>query len=513
MLKKIKASLEKSHQQYQRYYIWLILAVAVFNRFTGLVRRDFWYDEAFTGVAVKENFNDMIIMIINDVHPPLYYAALKVFSSFFNYSVFGIRLFSAIFGVLAVWALYLLAKELFSRKVGLYAALVATVSPFAIQYSQEARMYTMLVFLILISAYFFVKGLQTKEKKYFAFWGFFTGLSMLTHYMGIIFSSVYYVVFVAWGIFNINWAVLDSIYKKIKVIIKNILPTKEILLGYVIAFLVFLPWLKMFIHHISIKGNNLSWVKPASFGDIVVNIQMFLFGTPLGEMSSGMPQPNELLGISHISVRMAIAMLFGIGIVYLMRKERKEKVISLLVFSTGFMFIIYTLSATLPDQQYFVARYLLPAAYFIFIFIGLWLSRLHFAVVVLVFGAYLGLISQTVPLTNSKGYNEMILHMDKYKNKNFYIFTAFDYVITKYYLGAERLTLFNYDWPQYNPSYWAAIGPDLKRTESQDDIRNDPNALIISNKPLTRSNQYFGTEGLVLVDQYNNILIYKFERN
>ena len=384
MLQRFKEELKKFNIKYQRHYIWLILALAVANRFTGLVRRDFWYDEAFTGVAVKETFHDMIIMIINDVHPPLYYAALKVFSSFFNYSVFGIRLFSAIFGVLAVWALYLLAKELFNRKVGLCAALVATISPFAIQYSQEARMYTMLVFLILISAYFFVKGLQTKERKCFALWGFFTGLSMLTHYMGVIFSAVYYAVFVAWGIVGLDWSQLKSVGQKSKAVIGKIWPSKEILLGYGVTFLVFLPWLKMFLHHISIKGNNLSWVKPASFGDIVVNIQMFLFGTPLGEMSSGMPQPNELVGISHLSIRMTLAMLFGIGIVYLMRKEKKEKVVSLLIFSTGFMLIIYGLSATLPDQQYFVARYLLPAAYFIFLFIGLWFSRLRTWVVIVI---------------------------------------------------------------------------------------------------------------------------------
>ena len=107
----------------------------------------------------------------------------------------------------------------------------------------------------------------------------------------------------------------------------------------------------------------------------------------------------------------------------------------------------------------------------------------------------------------------MILHMDKYKDNNFYILNAFDYVITKYYLGANRLTLYNYDWPQYNPAYWAAVGPELKRTEDYEDLRNDPKALIISNKALNRDNQYFSTQGLVLVDKYSNILIYKFEKN
>ena len=496
----------------EKYSLWVILILAASIRFTGLVRRDFWYDEAFTGVAVKENFHDMIQMIINDVHPPLYYIALKSFAFFFSYSVFGIRLFSAIFGLLSIWALYILTKELFNIKVARYASLMAAISPFAIQYSQEARMYAMLVFFILISAYFFVKGLRTGNVKYYLLWGFFTGLSMLTHYMGIIFASTYYAVFVVWGMIQINEKMFSSWQEKTKKILIKIILSKQLLIGYLVAFLVFSPWVKIFIHHVLTKGNNLSWVKPASFGDIIIVIQMFLFGTPLGEMSSGMPQPNELHNIAHISIRMVLAVLLGAGTLYLMRKEHKEKVASLLLFSTGFMFVVYLLSATLPDQQYFVARYLLPGAFFIFIFIGLWMSHLRPWINLLIFGGYLFLLSLIIPLTNSQGYNEMILHMDKYKNNNFYILNAFDYVITKYYIGADRLTLYNYDWPQYNPSYWAAIGPKLKRTEDYEDLRNDPNALIISNRVLNRDNQYFSTEGLELVDQYKNILLYKFEK-
>lgn len=249
---------------------------------------------------------------------------------------------------------------------------------------------------------------------------------------------------------------------------------------------------------------------------------MFLFGTPLGEMSSGMPQPNEIgfkIGgvmhmISHISIRMVLAVIFGATIAWILKKEKKEKIFMLLIFSAGFMFIVFVLSlfSTKSDpREYFVARYLLPGAYFFFIYIGVLISNLKLQLKVAVFAIYFVLLSGIIPLTNSRGYNEMILHMDKYKNNNFYILNSFDYVITKYYLGSDRLTLYNYDWPEYNPDYWAAIGKSLKRTENFQDLKNDPQALIISNKPLVKDNQYFFTQGLVLVDKYKNILIYKFE--
>jgi len=507
----------------QKHVIWVILLLASYLRFTGLLKRDFWYDEAFTGIAVKENFHDMIVMIVNDVYPPLYYVALKFFSAFFNYSVFGIRFFSAIFGVLCVWAVYLVAKELFDRKVALWSAFVVSVSPFAIQYSQEARMYSMLVFLILISVYFFLVGLRTNKIKYFILWGIFMGLSMLTHYMGIIFSCTYFVAYLFWaGFGQLDSYAGKSFKEKTAFFLENVLPEKKVFLGYLVALLVFLPWLQNFKHHLTITG-NLTWVKPASFGDIVVTMQMFLFGTPLGEMSSGMPQPNEIGFfsadgikhiISHISIRMMLAVFFGMSILWLLRKFEKRRILILLTFSAGFMFIVYALSLlSSPEDpnEYFVARYLLPSAYFFFIYIGLVLSSVRLPIKLAALAVYFVMLSFIIPLTNSTGYNKMIKHMDKYKNNDFYILNSFDYVITKYYMGADKLTLYNYDWPQYNPDYWAAIGASLKRTENYDDLRNDPRALIISNKPLTKNNQYFSTQGLVLVDRYNNILIYKFQ--
>jgi uncharacterized membrane protein len=486
------------------------------------LKRDFWYDEAFTGIAIKESFSGMISMIINDVHPPLYYIALKIFSSFFNYSVFGIRLFSAIFGVLCVWMAYLVTKELFNKKAALWSSFVVSVSPFAIQYSQEARMYSMLVFLILASAYFFFKGISTGGRKYFIFWGIFTGLSMLTHYMGIIFSSTYFVAYLIWAYFkNIEAYVGMTLKDRIMIFVKKLFPDKNIILGYLSAFIVFLPWADQFKHHLMDVKDNLSWVKPASLGDIIITMQMFLFGTPLGEMSSGMPQPNEIgfkiAGImhmiSHISIRMVLAVLFGMTIVWILRREKKEKIGMLLTFSAGFMFVVFILSlfSTPKDpNEYFVARYLLPGAYFFYIYIGVVLSYMRLSFSALVLALYFIMLTGIIPLANSTGYNEMILHMDKYKNGDFYILNSFDYVITKYYIGANRLTLFNYDWPQYNPDYWAAIGSSLKRTENYDDLRNNPNAVIISNKVI-KDNQYFSTQGLVLVDSYKNILIYKFQ--
>ena len=501
----LKENIKKLHLFFEPYYLWLILILAAVPRFTNLDYRDFWYDEAFTGVAVKENFGNMLKMIINDVHPPLYYASLKIFASFFNYSVFGIRLFSAIFGVLAVWAAYLFAKELYDRRAGLFAAFVVAIAPFAIQYSQEARMYAMLSFLLVMSAYFFVKALKTGALKNYIFWGIFLGLACLTHYMGVVFSATFYLAYLAWNIFDEK----NPDQKVTLQTLKKLLPSKNIITGYLAALLVFSFWIIRFYHHVNSLGDNLHWVRPANFGDVFWNVQMFLFGTPLGEMSSGMPNPNNFNYITQTSVLSGLTILMTGIIIYLFAKDKRRTSV-LMVFSFGFIGIVYLMS--LLDDQYFVARYLMPGAYFIFILLGVWLSQIRWRYITSTLALYGILLVLVVHLGFSTGWNVLQKNLSQYKNNDFYITNSFDYVIAKYYLGADRLHLYNVDWPIYDPSYWAAIGPSLKRTESFSNVANDPKALIISNTSLSSKHSVdpsFDPNRLKLIQQYNNILIYK----
>lgn len=499
-----------------KYSLYLILVLAAFLRFRQLDIRDFWYDEAFSGIAVKESWTGMMKMIMADVHPPLYYLSLKLFASFFNYSVLGIRLFSAIFGLLCVWAVYLFTKELFGKRAALFAGLIATISPFALQYSQEGRMYSMFSFFIIMAAYFLICSFweETKYKNSILF-GLFLGLSALTHYMGVIFIPIFYSVYVVWNTRE-EWQNLTS-KESIWNLVKKFFPTKKIFIGVIVALLVFSPWIPSFRQHLikNATSNNLDWIRPANFGDIPVNIEMFIFGTPLGEMSSGMPGPNEFYGIADISMWILITIFMTLVILYLYSKKRAESkdltsLNSVLLFSLGFMILIWLLGFF--GKFFFVARYLLAAGYFIFIILGIWLSRLRLPFSILAVGFYIVMLFLTVPLGYSEGWNVFAKDLSKYQNKDFYILNSFDYVIAKYYLGANRLTLYNVDWPLYNPDYWAAIGSTLKRTENFEDLRNDKNALIISNTQLGgQDNKNFDPSGLTLVAQYKNILIYKFQ--
>ncbi len=486
----------------KKYLIYIILFIASILRLFNISKRDFWYDEAFTAVLIKENFADMMNMIINDVHPPLYYIFVNFFASFFDYSVFSIRLYSAIFGVLGIWIVYIFTKELFNKKAALYASLITAISPFAIQYSQEARMYTMFGFLIVVASYFFIKGIKNDKVVYYIFWGLFLGLASLTHYMGIMFFPIYLLI-----------AILQRLTQNNRFNIKLLLINfKQLIIGYGIAIVIFSPWIKFFYSHLNFQ-DGLLWIEPVSFGDIFINIKIFIFGSKPGSL--GIPPPNEFYWISEFSVVLLLTILLSSIITWLIiKKNKKNEIFFLLFLSFGFMLLIYFLS--LIGKQYFVSRYFLPSAYFIFILIGLWMSKIKFRSAAIFFALYIIFLNLIAPAQCSTGWNKLKDNIGKYEEKNLYVLNAFDYLTAKYYFGADNLILYNIDSPEYNPADWAGIGQSLQRTENFSDLKNDGNGLIISSVLLEnkiKEEREFNFNELKFIDRYENILIYKFNDN
>jgi len=90
----------------------------------------------------------------------------------FGVNEFATRFPSTLFGVLAVFATYLLSRKLFDKKIALIAALLLAISPWHIVASRNAFESDILIFFISISTYFFLEGLNNKKFLTFSFLGF-----------------------------------------------------------------------------------------------------------------------------------------------------------------------------------------------------------------------------------------------------------------------------------------------------------------------------------------------------
>ena len=109
-----------------------------------LVQLDFqplWWDEGYSVWFASHSIAEMARLTAADIHPPLYYALLHLWTAVFGLKPLSLRLFSVLVSLPAIPLAYLLGRDMRDRATGYLAALLVAVNPFAIFYAQEIRMY------------------------------------------------------------------------------------------------------------------------------------------------------------------------------------------------------------------------------------------------------------------------------------------------------------------------------------------------------------------------------------
>jgi 4-amino-4-deoxy-L-arabinose transferase-like glycosyltransferase len=154
----------------------IILAFAL--RVYQLDAKSIWFDEShslnrasldlLSIASGKQIWGDRVIQ--DTTHVPFYFFLLHFLIKLAGDSDFALRFLSVIFGVLTVPLIYFMGKKLCRghARIGLWAALLATFSPFYLWYSQEARMYTLLVFLGLLSVYCLLRAISDDKAGWYA---------------------------------------------------------------------------------------------------------------------------------------------------------------------------------------------------------------------------------------------------------------------------------------------------------------------------------------------------------
>lgn len=113
---------------------------------------------------VRMSASEIVRFTMTDVHPPLYFLFLHLWTKIFGESVIAVRMMSVLFSALTVFVFYQLALKLFNSRVAFFAALLLTLSPFHIFFSHETRMYSQLTFLTLTSVYFLISLLKDEKR-------------------------------------------------------------------------------------------------------------------------------------------------------------------------------------------------------------------------------------------------------------------------------------------------------------------------------------------------------------
>jgi len=137
----------------------IIMLVAAVLRLWKLGQVPFMHDEFSALLRTRfDNFNDFIQQgIMPDSHPIGVEAFLWLWVRIFGWSEFWIKLPFVLMGIGSIYLIYIIGRQWFNRKVGLFAAAFFAVSQFTIFYSQLARPYSAGLFFVLLMAYFWHK--------------------------------------------------------------------------------------------------------------------------------------------------------------------------------------------------------------------------------------------------------------------------------------------------------------------------------------------------------------------
>jgi mannosyltransferase len=194
-------------------YLGLTIIIGAIFRYIDIAKSSIWHDEGYTMMLAPDGPIEILARTGRDVHPPLYYIALHYWMLMFGNSELAARSLSAISILALIPLIYLLVKRLYNNELAArVAALFIALAPFLVRYSQEARMYGMVAFLLCLSTYAMVRAIQDKAKAWWVIYALALAAALYTHYYSVFMIVVQWVYVASLtnrkhreGLFNPYW--------------------------------------------------------------------------------------------------------------------------------------------------------------------------------------------------------------------------------------------------------------------------------------------------------------------
>jgi len=192
-----------------RAILLVVLLLAFGLRVVGLNAQSLWRDEVdsirFASRPLKAA---LAIFTVAGENGPLYYLMLKFWIALAGRSEVAIRFFSVLWGTAAIAIVALIGQRLLGRSGGLLLALLMTTSPYLIWYSQEARMYSLVLALTLLSSALYGLLLTHNGVASWAGYVMVTSACFYTHVLSAFLVPVHFVTgLLYWPQFRLRWRV------------------------------------------------------------------------------------------------------------------------------------------------------------------------------------------------------------------------------------------------------------------------------------------------------------------
>lgn len=365
----------------------IIIVLGSFLRLYGISKESFWLDEGATALTVKKYNLPQILKNINEENKilpeyytagdlPVYYSLLEIWSTPFGISELSLRSFSAIFGILSLILVFYLTNLIFNKNIALLSTFFSAINLTLIFYSQEARVYSFVLFFSILSITFLVKYLKQGKGIYLA--------GVIISNAILLYSQFSWLIFVfAEGLYA-----LFALYKKYRAEMKL---DKKLLVALLIIGVVSLPVIgKAFFSDIDVANTENVYGRPDVIRIAEFGVQLSTYVPAKEDILKAVDNfPKNifsyefLLVLSVSLISAIIGILFIVGI-----KNSKKDIASLLLV---FMFfapiaIILIFSLVLPGFSLLQIRqliYIIPI-YLIFASFGCFKVKFRNVAIILI---------------------------------------------------------------------------------------------------------------------------------
>ena len=422
--------------------------VGAILRLWDITEHSYWIDELYSAArAIPEKDLLDVYYWGPEPHPPAHYILLWISYNLFGYHEIVGKLISAIAGTLCIPAIYFLGKTMFSKGVGFNAAILLTITPALIYYSQEARAYELLVLFSILSSYFFLL-IQDKRTYFYTFLYLISSIFLINlHFYGIwIFAA---------QVVLISISLCRSLNKK------------DMIFYLFTSSIIFASYIPLISQMIQAASNGATWIQGIEITTYLFEAFSAYFG------SANMFRPYQVTEISLVGL--AFFALFAISFTKLSMNKKLSKgfcYISLVFF---FVYIVsISMEALLAPM--FNNRNSLPALPFIILVIAWCLNQIEIKRIYVLssIGAFLILSNinfyNNLERENWRGVIKQASTIESpYKNKNHIYVSAWEgeWNVYKRWLdiddmeimGLKDLQIENYEQDDLVWVLWATIQP------------------------------------------------------
>jgi uncharacterized membrane protein len=212
------------------------VVVAVSIAFFFWTRSAMWLDEAQTVWIAHLSLPDLFRTLKVDGSPPAFYVLLHAWMALFGTGSEAVRSLSAVFAVLSLPAMAGVARRIpLLRDRWWIPVLLLATCPFVVRYASEARMYSLVLLLVLLGVLAFERCWTAGGFGWILAAGVAAGALLLTQYWSI------YLLLVVGAV-----AVIAAV--------RGNRPARRIIIALVIAAILFAPWLPTFAYQSAHTG-------------------------------------------------------------------------------------------------------------------------------------------------------------------------------------------------------------------------------------------------------------------